>query len=505
MVLSRLLTLIKALIPLTQVASPEEESLRVEERKKKRKPLMLSLARRKSPMRKGGKELPKGPWADICEQIDPRFLEKVDIFTIAATPLEKASNSRAIATLMGPGDSTCSLVTYEGLASGQAISNYPLIANRPYREGDPICDRFMVRLYRDYTFIALADGCNWGHMSRKAAKRATKRLLETIEEFEEVTKDCRTAAAVLLLGFSRGHERILDFGRDQLGPGPGKTTLVGGLLLHNVEKEADAPYTFVFTTLGDCKFMHFDRTTGTVRDITSGNRLNILDARDAGGRLGGSHERTDIRNLSIGSVLVQEGDMIIALSDGVHDNFDPQACGISPRELGMEADTWEQAPYDLALQAKTTFMEQRIMENLRSLPTSFTPEHVVARLIETSETITSPSRRFMEEFPSDKLPPDLRKYPGKLDHASCACIVASLHQETIADFSSNCFFDTSQTAMRHAVLRERQLSYALELEAATPSKLQAKGPPMKRRETTAHRCLHSPQQAERPISLRDSL
>lgn len=38
---------------------------------------------------------------------------------------------------------------------------------------------------------------------------------------------------------------------------------------------------------------------------------------------------------------------------GVHDNFDPQMLGITPRSLGIEVDTWEQAEVEYPNQAHT--------------------------------------------------------------------------------------------------------------------------------------------------------
>ena len=41
---------------------------------------------------------------------------------------------------------------------------------------------------------------------------------------------------------------------------------------------------------------------------------------------------------------VDEGDIIIVMSDGVHDNLDPQTLGLSPRDFDIDNDRWEASP-----------------------------------------------------------------------------------------------------------------------------------------------------------------
>lgn len=63
---------------------------------------------------------------------------------------------------------------------------------------------------------------------------------------------------------------------------------VGGLcletnepLLPNVPK-----WVYIFATIGDCKVFKYDCQKQECADITIGNRNNIDDPRDPGGRLG---------------------------------------------------------------------------------------------------------------------------------------------------------------------------------------------------------------------------
>ena len=52
----------------------------------------------------------------------------------------------------------------------------------------------------------------------------------------------------------------------------------------------------------------------------------------------------DLRNLAVNFTAVNEGDIIAVMSDGVHDNLDPQTLGYSPRNFDIDYDDWEKAP-----------------------------------------------------------------------------------------------------------------------------------------------------------------
>jgi len=44
------------------------------------------------------------------------------------------------------------------------------------------------------------------------------------------------------------------------------------------------------------------------------------------------------------------------------------------------------------------------------------------RVVEYAIATTASTREFMEQNPDKKLPSDYTKYPGKVDHTSCACV-----------------------------------------------------------------------------------
>lgn len=274
-----------------------------------------------------------------------------------------------------------------------------------------------------------------------------------MEEFYSDIINTRIAACVLLLGFSRAHDFIRE-SISELGPGPGKTTLVGGILVPNptVSKE----YFFIYVTLGDCKFFHYSTQENILSDLTFGNRKNLTDASDPGGKLGGSE--LYLNNLDISFKKVKEGDFIIAMSDGVHDNFDPQSVGILPSELNLPDLPWESIDYQKLSQVKGKFTENEILKIINELD-DLNPESIVVALTERTRVLTQASRTFMETNPKQKLPADLKEYPGKLDHASCACVKVGSKPSTV-DYLGNTFNNSEETRL-HEALREKQLSCRL--------------------------------------------
>lgn len=52
----------------------------------------------------------------------------------------------------------------------------------------------------------------------------------------------------------------------------------------------------------------------------------------------------DLRNLDVGFCVLNSGDFIMLLSDGIHDNLDPELLGHNPRSLGLNVDSWDAIP-----------------------------------------------------------------------------------------------------------------------------------------------------------------
>jgi len=214
-------------------------------------------------------------------------------------------------------------------------------------------------------------------------------------------------------------------------------------------------------SVGDCKAFHWDSKTRQVTDITEGNRSNLTDASDPGGRLGPYLEEgsPDLRNLDLYLHRCNDGDIIFCVSDGVHDNYDPQQLGKSPRDFGIPSDTWQHAEKTLPLQAeeaKTHFRLQMMEEQFISLlneqeRAQLLPTDVVNTLLTHCWNVTSASREFMESNPTKKLPADYNLYPGKQDHATCIAVhvgsFSERHLESSRYSASSYVASTTSPAM----------------------------------------------------------
>jgi len=159
--------------------------------------------------------------------------------------------------------------------------------------------------------------------------------------------------------------------------------------------------------IGDCKCFIWKESTKKVIDATLGNRNNLTtaDIKDCGGRLGPYTEKgePDLRNLDLNCAICEEGDIIILVSDGVHDNLDPQQIGIPPYKLlGAEAlsigpeTKWADLDGETATRVKNelrcTILEKVVTGRLETFISSsatssgffhhVTPAFIATRLIE---------------------------------------------------------------------------------------------------------------------------
>jgi hypothetical protein len=154
-------------------------------------------------------------------------------------------------------------------------------------------------------------------------------------------------------------------------------------------------------------------------DITLGNRSNLTDAKDPGGRLGPYSEKgePDLRNLGLYLVPCHDDDVIMLVTDGIHDNLDPQHLGILPKELDLEYETWqeaEKADAQLTEMVKNDFRLQLI----KYLVPNMSVYGLTEGLGEYCQCTTQTSRDFMESNTFQKLPDDYVQYPGKMDHTT---------------------------------------------------------------------------------------
>lgn len=310
----------------------------------------------------------------------------------------------------------------ESNLSTRSISTYPLLPGGE-KDGDPIADRLFVQAHENRALLAVADGCNWGRRPQMAARDAVAALSGYFNERQNDIKDLHDAGHFLLRSFSEAHLRIVQ-GKDDIWEA-GTTTLLGALLLEIEQTKATDPkWGLLCGNVGDCKAFLINGKARTVTDITSGNRDNVKDSKDPGGRLGPfeGHGWPDLRNLRLYFSPVEDNDIILVVSDGVHDNLDPLTLGKQPHELNLNIKSWDELTPENLHKVKAKYMKG-LLEELIFGNGDPTPSNITESLMKHCWNVTSKSREFMEKNPNKKQPADYVGFPGKMDHTTCITFV----------------------------------------------------------------------------------
>eukprot|EP01122_Echinamoeba_exundans_P014658 TRINITY_DN6681_c0_g2_i1.p1 TRINITY_DN6681_c0_g2~~TRINITY_DN6681_c0_g2_i1.p1 ORF type:complete len:1283 (+),score=254.92 TRINITY_DN6681_c0_g2_i1:130-3978(+) len=303
-----------------------------------------------------------------------------------------------------------------------------------------VCDQYAVRILGNRTVFALADGCGPGKTSREAAVRACRTIIDRLgnKNLQTTLLDTNDIKRVLLRAFAYAHDAIAADVETA-----GTTTLIAGMIVQLDTNNADPEFGVVLTNVGDCKAYIWNAETKSVIDLTAGNRQNIRDPKDPGGRLGPFiGNGPDLRNLSSFFWPLSPGDVVFVASDGVHDNADAEACGITPaavakkikkhplatkelRKAAKEAgDSWDKVPHDKLEPLKTLYQTERIRELIlqaQTVDAASITDVCVQHAIKTTE----PSRKWMEADPRNVEPDDHVAFPGKMDHTTIISLLAA--------------------------------------------------------------------------------
>jgi serine/threonine protein phosphatase PrpC len=343
-------------------------------------------------------------------------------YPIEATLYEELPNYK-VTSLRGSGVWKLDGDDYEELdLSTRSISTYPLLPGGE-KDGDPIADRLYVQRHENRALLAVADGCNWGKRPQMAAKNAVAALANYFTERQADIRDLHDAGHFLLRSFSEAHYSIVH-GKEDIWEA-GTTTLLGILVLELEQREAGDPrWGLLCGSVGDCKAFHVNMKTREILDITSGNRDNVKDSRDPGGRLGPyeGHGWPDLRNLRLYFSPAEENDIIVVVSDGVHDNLDPQTLGKFPSDINLPNKSWDELTGEGLHKAKALYMKNLLGELIFNSDT-VTPASITENLMKHCWAVTSKSREFMEKHPNKKQPTDYVGFPGKMDHTTCISFV----------------------------------------------------------------------------------
>jgi hypothetical protein len=268
------------------------------------------------------------------------FAEENELYeTLPKIKVKKIQYNEKSFNLSGPFDAPSDQANFPlTTCYGLSHSTYPM-RTPDARDGDPICDSFRVRTFINGAVVCIADGCNWGARPKKASNVAKDTFVSFLEKAALKTiKTVRDAGPVLVNALNTAHNTILEDQNEDEGIMAGSTTFLGGLVLQIDTKEKDeAGWVFVAISVGDCAAYRYSHRLRRAFDVTHNHRFNT-DLSDPGGRIGPADEQgnPDLRNLKFVYCLCEPSDSLILMTDGCHDNLDPQIAGKLPNELNWD-------------------------------------------------------------------------------------------------------------------------------------------------------------------------
>lgn len=346
---------------------------------------------------------------------NPSFILYDAFENFPARKIVPITTTRDLTYLKGPGESSIPLEKYGEFACAKSISNYPTVNGRPYREGDPICDRYFLKLFENRIIVGVADAHNWGLNSRKASKRAISQFIQHMEECHKELNDLKSVGPILLASLALSHQRIQENHLNVEIPQETRSVCIcGGVLLendlHNNSQSSDnnleynSPFFFAFAIVGDVKCYHYSKKSKSLTCYGSPYYNQFK------GFIGGTGN-PELSKIIVKYIPCDEEDLIMILTSGASDNFDPIVQGKDISEFSSEN---HEVKHSLIDEYSLNYVKNLIGES----PVVYT---VVESILNATEEITKISREFMEANPHGKLNHDPSIHPGRMDHATCVC------------------------------------------------------------------------------------
>ncbi|KAH3758246.1 cyclophilin B [Pelomyxa schiedti] len=431
----------------TQREKLRAKLLRVELEESKRLALLQS---KKEDVRRtfevSHKQIPPSLGLSFLTSMTDSFFHLTDVLPMEFITQHMSSEIQAIENV----DSEGTLLRFSDVFSAKAVSTYPYDAAAKKRLGNPLCDHFQAKLCSGgRAFLCVTDGCNWGAKPKEAAARASSTFINFLFEKSFGATSVREYGALMIQALAHAHNAIVWDKHDIVEVGT--TTLLGVTCVPTRigwENEPDesvkySKWACIVLSIGDCKAFRWSAKEKKVFEITyskqviqllnndtfSSKNRGTLDPSDPGGRIGPFlvGGAPDLRNLSLYYAPCHKHDIIILLSDGVHDNLEAPSLAVEPGDLipDFVDKNWDEATAlnpDLASKAREDFMTGKLTELISPDAEQPQVDQVVERIINYCVDVTNPSRTFLEKNPRGRLPHDFKMYPGKLDHTTCMAL-----------------------------------------------------------------------------------
>ncbi len=288
-----------------------------------------------------------------------------------------------------------------GVASG---SNYADHGQPPSN-----ADSFRYEEFEGMTSLIIANGVGSGQPSANVAWGGAKgfangTLRAVMDDYPTTSQECATC---LQGGLKQAQVEIVE-----ASPLYG-TALLGGLVLEidpaERQKLGGATHFFTFTTIGSCKayritFKEGD-TSPEVVDLTKG-----LASKDRPDRLARfCNLEGETANLSYVTAALKEGDLLLLVTDGIHDNLDPYIRGEGPGVVDLE--DWDGIE-DVPTEQRDQWKEDKLASLLVNSH-QLTANEITSKIVDNVWYLTADLRQDMArgEYGNNN--------PGRLDFATC--------------------------------------------------------------------------------------
>jgi hypothetical protein len=341
--------------------------------------------------------------------------------------LKKAQSAQTSAPIAGGESVLGPWMDHQPGLSTAVGSTYPRwvlpagAAAGPQRLGDPVADKVLAAVYEGCALLVLADGCSWGFRAEAAARCAVEAVEASVVRKLQTLLSAQLGAHLLLRAMHSAHVAItagLDDPRDA-----GTTTLLSALVVPLAQPPSHpaavgGSHAFVAASVGDCKAFRWVHESGVVLEVAGGAGSALRDLSEPGGRLGpcGDAAVPDLRNLRVFFSPLCVGDLVLLVSDGVHDNLDPVVLGLPPSCCGRLETAWEAVPAAVSLSLREGYAADLLSSLISNAGAD--PRHVSEAIVEHCLGVTAKGRAFMEENPGKPQPASFAEYPGKMDHIS---------------------------------------------------------------------------------------
>jgi len=104
--------------------------------------------------------------------------------------------------------------------------------------------------------------------------------------------------------------------------------------------------------------------------------------------------------------------MFVLVSDGVHDNLDPETLNIEPQAVGLDYGAWLDVPLDERTRAKDIYRADLVAQHIDN---TRSPSEIAVNMLKWVRKVTENKRLFMENNTGKEEPAEL---PGKMDHTT---------------------------------------------------------------------------------------